>query len=181
MPSDDPHREPAEREGRPDRPTAVVLDVDGVLADVRHRLHHVETRPKDWPAFFAAMRDDAALPEGVALAQEHAAAGHAIVYLTGRNESHRGVTEAWFAEHGLPPGRLVMRRDDDRRPARLFKPQALARIARGATVVAVVDDDDAVVSVLREAGWPVVHATWMTTAKDEQQTLFDAQEAEGMT
>ncbi len=181
MPSQEQPLEPPEREGQPDRPTVVVFDVDGVLADVRHRLHHVETKPKDWPAFFGAMSEDAALPEGVALAREHAAAGHAIVYLTGRNETYRGVTEAWFAEHGLPAGRLVMRRDDDRRPARFFKPQALARIARNATVVAVVDDDTAVVEVLRRDGWPVVHATWMRAAQDQQQTLFDAQETDGRT
>ena len=36
----------------------VVLDVDGVIADVRHRLHHVERKPKNWPAFVAAMDDD---------------------------------------------------------------------------------------------------------------------------
>lgn len=181
MPSEEQHREHPEREGSDALPAVAVFDIDGVLADVRHRLHHVETKPKDWPAFFGAMADDAALPDGVALAREHADAGHAIVYLTGRNESYRQITMAWFAEHGLPEGRLVMRRDDDRRPARFFKPQAIARIARGATVVAVVDDDAAVVEALRRDGWPVVHATWMHGAKGEQQTLFDAQETEGRT
>lgn len=158
-----------------------VFDVDGVLADVRHRLRHVERRPKDWPAFFAAMGEDEPLAEGVALAWEHAAAGRGIVYLTGRNESYRRTTEAWLREHGAPEGVLVMRRDDDRRPARLFKPQAVARIARSAQVVVIVDDDEAVVRVLRDAGWPVVHATWMRADRDEQQTLFDAQESDGRT
>jgi phosphoglycolate phosphatase-like HAD superfamily hydrolase len=162
-------------------PTAAVFDVDGVLADVRHRLHFVERRPKDWAGFFGAMADDGPLDVGIALARDQAAAGHAIVYLTGRNESYRRTTLDWMARHGLPEGRLVMRRDDDRRPARLFKPQALARIARTAQVVAVVDDDAAVVDVLRRDGWPVLHATWMDAAKDEQQTLFDAQETDGRT
>jgi len=30
------------------------VSIDGVLADVHHRLHHIARRPKDWPAFFAA-------------------------------------------------------------------------------------------------------------------------------
>ena len=55
-----------------------------------------------------------------------------------------------------------MRRSDDRRPARLFKPQALSRLARDGEILTVVDDDDAVVEVLRREGWPVVHATWIT-------------------
>ena len=164
-----------------DLPTVAVFDVDGVLADVRHRLHHVERSPKDWPAFFAAMDDDAPLEVGIALALDQSGAGHEIVYLTGRNESYRALTVAWLSRHGLPEGRLVMRRDSDRRPARLFKPDALRRIGSASRVVAVVDDDEAVVAVLRRDGWPVLHATWMTqdASTAEQQSLFDAQEVDG--
>ncbi len=163
------------------RLTIAVLDVDGVLADVRHRLHHVERSPKNWDAFFAAMVDDAPLEQGISTARDLAAAGHRIVYLTGRNESYRAVTQAWLTLHGLPEGRLVMRGNADRRPARQFKPAALRRLAEGSTIVTVVDDDDAVVDVLRRDGWPVVHATWMTAEPDQQQTLFDAQETHGRT
>ena len=164
-----------------DLPTVAVFDVDGVLADVRHRLHHVERSPKDWPAFVAAMDDDAPLQVGIALALDQSGAGHEIVYLTGRNESYRALTVAWLSRHGLPEGRLVMRRDSDRRPARLFKPDALRRIGSASRVVAVVDDDEAVVAVLRRDGWPVLHATWMTqdASPAEQQSLFDAQEVDG--
>lgn len=50
----------------------VVFDVDGVLADVRHRLHFLRTRPKDWPAFFAAVPDDPPLAQGLRLAARYA-------------------------------------------------------------------------------------------------------------
>jgi phosphoglycolate phosphatase-like HAD superfamily hydrolase len=157
----------------------VVFDIDGVLADVRHRLRFVERRPKDWDAFFEAMDDDLPLGTGITLAQERAAEGHRIVYLTGRNEDYRVLTRDWLARHGAPEGRLIMRRSDDRRPARVFKPAALRRIARDATVVSVVDDDEAVVAVLVRDGWSVVHATWMTSDVEAQATLFDAQEVDG--
>jgi phosphoglycolate phosphatase-like HAD superfamily hydrolase len=160
-------------------PGIVVFDVDGVLADVRHRLHHVEKRPKDWDAFFAAMDDDGPLDDGIALAQRYADEGHRIAYLTGRNESYRELTLAWMRRHGLPEGRLVMRRDDDRRPARVFKPQALSRLAREGAIVAVVDDDTAVVEVLRHEGWPVLLADWMDADDEQQGSLFDAQEVDG--
>ena len=164
-----------------ERPTIVVFDVDGVLADVRHRLRHVERSPKDWDAFFAAMDDDGPLDDGIELARRHAADGHRIVYLTGRNEDYRALTKDWLTRNGLPDGGLVMRGADDRRPARVFKPAALRRIAADGHVVSVVDDDDAVVAVLRRDGWPVVHATWMTADRDAQQSLFDAQEVDGRT
>ena len=49
------------------RPLAV-FDIDGVLADVSHRLPFVARRPKDWDAFFAAAVDDPPFAQGVALA-----------------------------------------------------------------------------------------------------------------
>ena len=162
-----------------DLPRIAVFDVDGVLADVRHRLRFVEQSPKNWASFFAAMDDDGPLADGITMAQAHAMAGDSIVYLTGRNESYRALTLAWMRRHNLPEGRLVMRRDDDRRPARLFKPQALATIARRGRVVTVVDDDESVVTVLRRDGWPVHHATWMLADTAQQESLFDVQEIEG--
>jgi hypothetical protein len=179
MPGDRPAHDEATPSVPDERATVAVFDVDGVIADVRHRLRHVERRPKDWAAFFAAMDEDGPLEVGIALAHDQAASGHEIVYLTGRNESHRALTEAWLRRHGLPAGRLVMRPDHDRRPARMLKPDALRRLSRDARVVAVVDDDAAVVAVLRRDGWPVLHATWMAAEEEQQEALFDVQEVDG--
>ena len=49
-----------------------VFDIDGVVADVRHRLHHLE-RHRSWHAFFAAAADDPLLPEGARLVADLAA------------------------------------------------------------------------------------------------------------
>lgn len=163
------------------RPTCAVFDIDGVLADVRHRLHHLDSRPKNWPGFFAAMSQDPPLSEGIALARDLATQGHDLVYLTGRTEAYRSQTQAWFEQHEVPSGRLVMRPDSDRRPARLFKPEALQRICAHSDVVVVIDDDPAVVFACRSAGLPVTHATWMHESAHQQQSLFDAQETEGRT
>ncbi|NHC47019.1 hypothetical protein G9H72_17360 [Motilibacter sp. K478] len=161
------------------------MDIDGVLADVRHRLHHLESRPKDWDAFFAAAPADGLLAEGAAVAAT-LAADHKIVYLSGRPASCRADTLAWLRAHGLPPGRVVLRSMRDRRPARAVKVERLRELARTAPVRMVVDDDEAVVDAVRAAGFPVLHATWMTapapaSGRAAQQTLFDAQEHEGRT
>jgi phosphoglycolate phosphatase-like HAD superfamily hydrolase len=158
-----------------DRPIAVI-DLDGVLADVRHRLRHVESRPKDWAAFFAGIPDDPILPEGRAVV-ERLAADHELVYLTGRPERTRAATEAWLQRHELPRGRLIMRRERDRRPARVAKPGLLRSLADGRRVAVVVDDDPQVCAALTAAGFPVLVADWMT--RDE--ALQEAQEADGAT
>lgn len=164
-----------------------LVDIDGVLADVRHRVHFVERRPKDWDGFFAAAVDDPPLPEGLAVVAELVDRGLSLVYLTGRPERCREDTLAWFARHGLPSAPLLMRSNRDRRPARLTKLEVARRLQTERGVALVVDDDRAVVATLREAGFEVLHATWMDGGTDGvdaatvQETLFAAQEDDGRT
>ena len=153
-----------------------VLDVDGVVADVAHRLHHLDRRPKDWRGFFAAARQDPVLEPGLLLARD-LAAEHEIVYLTGRPEHLRRTTAGWLEAHQLPPGRLLMRARGDFRPARLIKLEALRALTGSGTVEVVVDDDPEVVETLRHAGYAVVHATWALRSAP----LHLAQEEDGRT
>lgn len=162
-------------EGVAQRPVAVI-DLDGVVADVRHRLVHLESKPKNWDGFFAGIPDDPLLAEGAAVAKR-LATDHDIVYLTGRPERTRAATLDWLARHRLPQGELIMRSQGDRRPARLVKPQLLRRLAAGRQIAVVVDDDPAVCDVLGQQGWSVLRAEWMADAPQ----LFTAQEREGRT
>ncbi len=154
------------------RPVAVI-DVDGVVADVRHRLEHLERRPRDWGAFFAAAAGDPPLAVGITRVQA-LAADHDIVWLTGRPEHLRDATLAWFARHGLPSGRLIMRRSHDRRPAKIVKRAELRRLASTRSVSIVIDDDPAVVSTLAADGWPVELADWLPYAPALGQAQEDA-------
>ncbi len=154
------------------RPVAVI-DVDGVVADVRHRVGHLERRPRDWDAFFAAAADDPPLPAGITRVLA-LAADHDIVWLTGRPEHLRETTLAWFARHELPSGRLIMRRGHDRRPARIVKRGELRRIASGRSVAIVIDDDPSVVSALTADGWPVELADWLPYAPEMGEAQEDA-------
>ena len=153
-----------------------VFDIDGVLADVGHRLHHLQGRRKNWAAFFAAAGDDPVLDEGRRRALS-AAQSHALVYLSGRPERLRRVTQTWLDRHALPAGAVLLRPNRDRRPARLLKPELLDRVRRAGPVALVVDDDAEVCAVLAERGYPVVHAHWAT----ESRALRSAQEDQGRT
>lgn len=155
------------------RPLAVI-DVDGVVADVRHRLQFLRAMPGDWDAFFAAAPQDPPLSEGVELVCR-LARDHEVVWLTGRPERSRDATWRWLREQALPEGRLLMRPDDDRRPARVFKQAELRKLGAGRQVAVVVDDDPAVVDLLRADGWPVLRAEWLAY----EATLGNAQESEG--
>ncbi|GHD88108.1 hypothetical protein GCM10010508_22820 [Streptomyces naganishii JCM 4654] len=123
------------------------------------------TGPKDPP-----------LAEGVRLARDSARECE-VVYLTGRPERCRRDTLDWLAAHGLPEGRVHMRRDDDRRPARRTKLETLRRLARGREIRILVDDDELVCADAEQAGFPVLRARWAEPSAD----LKDAREREGRT
>lgn len=145
-------------------PVAVV-DIDGVLADVRNRLPHLDSSPPDWGSFFATMDDDQPLPEGQAVAAE-LAREHRIVYLTGRPARYANVTARWLQAHGLPEGEVICRPDGDRRPAHVLKLELVAELARHSRVALCVDDDPKVLAALRSAGFAVFEADWAAGAVD---------------
>jgi hypothetical protein len=165
------------------RPLAV-LDIDGVLADVRHRLGHLDRSPgrrPDWDAFFAAAEADPPLPEGLAVAAR-LALDHDVVYVSGRPERLREVTEAWLAHHALPDGALHLRPHGDRRPGSVLKRSVVRRLAVEARVAVAVDDDVRVVRALAGIGVEVLHADWGDAADPEASAdLGRAQGAEGLT
>ncbi|MFJ8025662.1 hypothetical protein [Streptomyces sp. NPDC096311] len=157
------------------RPLAV-FDLDGTLADSAHRQRFLERKPRDWDAFFAAAPQDPPLAEGVALALRSTEECE-VVYLTGRPERCRRDTVEWLAAQGLPEGRVWMRRNDDRRPARHTKLDVLRRLAREREIHVLVDDDELVCDEAERSGFRVVRARWATASA----ALKDAQEREGRT
>ena len=81
----------------------VVFDLDGTLADITHRLHHIEPPNKNWPAFFRACGDDAPIPAicGVynALVTEKSKHGNTcndIEIWSGRSSEVWDETVGWF-------------------------------------------------------------------------------------
>ena len=153
-----------------------MFDLDNTLADTAHRQRFLESKPRDWDAFFAAAPHDPPIAEGIALARESARECE-VVYLTGRPERCRRDTLDWLAAQGLPEGRVHMRRNDDRRPARRTKLETLGRLARTREIRVLVDDDELVCQDAERAGYTVVRARW--TAPSD--ALEAAQEREGRT
>jgi hypothetical protein len=156
--------------------TIAVIDIDGVVADVRHRLSTLRHRPPRWDLFFDYADEDPLLEVGAQLVHK-LAEEHTIIWLSGRPEHLRDVTEDWLAQYKLPGDRLELRYPHDYRPARIMKLERIRGLARHATVAAIVDDDPDVVDTLVEAGFPAMLAEWVP----HEKTLHRAQERDGRT
>jgi predicted kinase len=137
--------------------TTVIFDIDGTLANCKHRLHHVRGRKKNWPAFFAGIPDDPPYPDIVRLAMDMEFCGYSIVCATGRSEDQRSVTEAQLQLFGVPYERLYMRASQDFRPDHVVKAELLDQILEdGFKPWLVIDDRQSVVDMWRSRGLTVL-------------------------
>lgn len=134
-------------------PKAVLFDIDGTLADLSHRLHHINRHPVNWDAFFAAVGDDAVIEPVRELAQALHGAGYRIILVSGRTDKVRDLTIGWLEAHAIPFDGLHMRREGDYRQDFIVKSELLDVIlAEGHEILCVVDDRPSVVNMWRERG-----------------------------
>ncbi|HSK87824.1 MAG TPA: HAD family acid phosphatase [Anaerolineales bacterium] len=129
----------------------VIFDIDGTLADVSERIHHLRKKPKNWKAFFGGMAQDKAIHSMVRLCNVLHAAGIEIILCSGRSEEHRDETTKWLAEQGVNYHDLLLRKDHDRRSDTLVKREMLAAIDKS-KVLFVVEDRSRVVEMWRSEG-----------------------------
>ena len=97
----------------------VICDLDGVLADCTHRLHHIlmPGRKPDWDKFDSLIHKDTLISPTAFILKQFYSGLADIVILTGRGERTRAATELWLAKHDIDFDRLLMRPLHDKRPA----------------------------------------------------------------
>jgi len=141
-----------------------LIDIDGVIADDRHREQY--SINKQYVQYFDKVRmsNDAVWEEGRKLVEDRIKAGDTIAYLTGRREDRRQVTEEWLDRNHFPMGRLTMRRFDQTMPLALFKAEYIHDLIASGNFESVVlfDDDPEVIRFVNEDVGPghAVHCTW---------------------
>jgi phosphoglycolate phosphatase-like HAD superfamily hydrolase len=133
----------------------IVFDLDGTLANIEHRLHHVRSKPKNWAAFDAGIPNDKVnLPVAEAF-HSLSAARNTIVLASGRNERSREATVDWLIDNNLHTwDKLYMRPADDFRGDDIVKREMLDQIISdfGKKPDMVFDDRPRVVRMWRDAG-----------------------------
>jgi len=126
-----------------------LVDLDGTVA-LRD-----ERSPYDW----SRVGEDRPNAPVVTVVRALAAAGHRIVYMSGRSEEARAATNTWIAAHiGVPGAALYMRPAGDHRPDEVVKRALYEVYVRPRyPVTAVLDDRAKVVRMWRDVlGLPVL-------------------------
>lgn len=133
---------------------AIIIDLDGTLCDVSHRVHFVKESPPSWLSFFDACTYDTPNPAVAALVDMASSAGYQIIYVSGRPATHRAQTEEWLKANCFDGyTALLMRPAGDYRPDQIVKRELYeAHIAGKYEVLFTVDDRDQVVKMWRSLG-----------------------------
>jgi predicted kinase len=136
----------------------ILCDIDGTIADLTHRLHHINGGNRDWDKFFAEVVDDGFKSEvwdQVALdADENDAV---IIFLSGRSDISRVDTEDWLETNtGIVQPIVLMRQSWDRRPDTEVKGDMFKWHFSDYNIVRVYDDRPRLVRMWKEMGLSVV-------------------------
>ena len=132
----------------------ICFDIDGTLANIEHRRHHVMNDKKNWAAFNDAMIDDTPNHDIVWMRQTFQSQKEvAVILCSGRGEEKRATTELWMNQFNITYDKLYMRPAKDYRPDNEIKVELLGDIIRDFGVPFLwVDDRDQVVNAIRAQG-----------------------------
>ena len=133
----------------------VVFDLDGTLANGKHRNHAVP--PPEFAHLTYAWDKHNLLSGGDAPIQDtidicnilHL--WYQVVILTGRCEVSKGITEDWLAEHGVDYDKLIMRGREDHRPDTVYKEEELLLLGLD-NILCCFDDLEHVADMVRGLG-----------------------------
>lgn len=133
---------------------AIIIDLDGTLADCGHRKQYIEGAKKDWKSF---LKDENIIQDKLNTWCSSIIANfknsHKIILVTGRNEFTRKITEEWLASHDQFYNLLLMRKDRDYREDAVIKEEIYnLHIQPKFDVTFCVDDRKQVVDMWRKLG-----------------------------
>lgn len=135
-----------------------IFDVDGTLADCAHRLHHIQSEPKNWDAFYAGCVDDAPIDHVMRVLRALVDSGEHCVFVSGRSQSTLANTHAWVASksnRAWAPQQFYFRADGDHRDDVVVKKELLARLrGDGWEPIMVFEDRQSCVNMWRAEGIP---------------------------
>jgi len=135
----------------------VIVDIDGTVADLSHRLHLIRGK-KDYDAFYNACAFDEPIEEMCRLVKTIWSAGADIVFITGRPHSVYDQTRTWVNKHIQLDDRftLFMRQNADYRKDTIIKKELFYEYLTDKEIEFVLEDRTSVTEMWRGLGLRVL-------------------------
>jgi HAD superfamily, subfamily IIIB (Acid phosphatase) len=131
---------------------AIIFDIDGTIANIMHRVHHVKGEKKNFDKFYDDIESDL-LNEWAKAIISPLKEDYTIILCTGRMEQYRKRTNDWLTKHGIWYDFMLMRKDGDHRQDSIIKEELYKEgIEPHYKVAFVVDDRQQVVDMWRKLG-----------------------------
>lgn len=86
----------------------VIVDIDGTIADLSHRLHYLEEKPKNYDAFYDEVDKDLPIEKVIDIVR-HLSEKYFIVITSGRTNKTCDKTINWLSRNGVPYDALLMK------------------------------------------------------------------------
>lgn len=128
----------------------VIFDLDGTLADIKHRLP--EIKAGKYNESMDKLADDELKTDIFMLWDAMYCEGYEIAIVSGRNEDYRDATAEWLASHGIQYKELHMRKSKDYRSDYVIKQEIYDEHFRDREILFAIDDRDRVVQMWRDNG-----------------------------
>lgn len=135
----------------------VIVDLDGTIFDLSHRLHFIQNKSTNWPAFFRAADKDTPIDDVLTVLYALMKAGYHLVFITGRSDIIEDITRIAIGNIFLGTEvELYMRHEGDHREDSIVKLELLNRAfpepEDKATILGVFEDRQQVVDMYRAQG-----------------------------
>lgn len=140
---------------------AIIVDLDGTLCDVEHRVEFVRLKPINWKEFNDRMIHDPINHWCAELIKAMKAQNYQIIFVTGRGEDYRTQTVDWLKKHNVNYDLLFMRAlGDFREDADVKEDIYNQHIKLNFNTLFVVDDRKSVVERWRKLELICLQCDW---------------------
>ena len=135
---------------------AIIVDLDGTLADIRVRLKHLQGKSKDWKSFHKSIETDD-LHEWCREILLRFSGDYKIIVVSGRIDDLLDETKIWMKKYKVPYDEIYLRPSHDHRSDTIVKLEIYTRhIKDNYDVLFVLEDRQKVVDMWRGEGLVVL-------------------------
>ena len=134
----------------------VLCDIDGTVANNSHRQNLLH-KFSDWDAFFAKMGSDKPIKKIINDVKILKEEGKKIIFITGRPEKYRKLTQIWLDKYVLEDYSLIMRKDNDKRNKIEVKKELFLENINKNEVLCFFENDTDLINLWKEMNLNVIN------------------------